>query len=148
MVSEAKMTHNEENSCAEKRVENRKKKSVPLFQDLGLGKERLEVEDWFGVLSFTANGIIVKLATDHSALLTLAGSGHVSVKKNLPGSLSAAIVTHDDRDYVLSVERSGHEVSLLELLKVYINVSTTANMMMSLFVTIVTHDDKYHINWA
>ena len=88
---------------------------------MGLGKERLEV-DWFGHLSSTANGIIVKLATDHSALLTLAGSGHVSVKKNLPGSLSAAIVTHEDRDYVLSVEKSRHEVSLLGLYKVYIYI--------------------------
>ena len=88
-------------------------KYASLFQDLGLGKERLEDDNWFGCFSSTTNGIIVKLATDHYALLSLAGSGHVSVKKNLPGSLSVAMVTYDDRDYILSVERSGHEVSLL-----------------------------------
>ena len=89
------------------------KGSVQFFQDLGVGKERIDVENWAGQFSPTANGVMVKLAADHSVLLTLSDSGHFKVKKNLPGSLSAALITYDDRDYILSIERSGHEVCIL-----------------------------------
>ena len=80
------------------------------LQDLGVGKERVEVEQWAGQFSPTTNGIMVQLSTDHSVLLTLSDSGHIKVKRNLQGSMSATVVNYDDRDYILSVERSGHEV--------------------------------------
>ena len=85
-----------------------------IFQDLSVGKERIETENWISQFSPTTNGILVKLATDHSVFLTLTDLGRVSMKKNLLGSLATTLISHDDRDYILRVEKSGHEVCLLK----------------------------------
>ena len=90
-------------------------KPLPLsFQDLGVGKERIETENWVSQFSPATNGILVKLSVDHSVFLTLTDPGRVSMKKNLPGSLAATLISHDDRDYILRVEKSGHEVCTLK----------------------------------
>ena len=81
---------------------------------MSVGKEKIETENWVSQFSPATNGILVKLATDHSVFLTLTDSGRVSMKKNLPGSLAATLISHDDRDYILRVEKSGHEVCSLK----------------------------------
>ncbi|XP_053379517.1 ER membrane protein complex subunit 1-like [Mercenaria mercenaria] len=74
-----------------------------------LGHDLTEQSRWVEQYTPSARGEVIQISKDRTVLVTVNDNGKVSVIKDLPKSAIAAVVSYEGKDYIVSLEQTGHE---------------------------------------